>query len=47
VLASAISATLNGLAFEAAADPEAIPDDVFAEFIAAILACSIAVPSAR
>jgi AcrR family transcriptional regulator len=44
VLASAISATLNGLAFEAAADPEAIPDDVFSEFISAILACSVAAP---
>src|SRR5919201_5323274 len=44
VLASAISATLNGLAFEAAADPDAIPDDVFSEFIGAILACSVAAP---
>jgi AcrR family transcriptional regulator len=43
-LATAISATLNGLAFERAADPEAIPDEVFAEFIAAILACSVAAP---
>lgn len=43
-LASAISATLNGLAFEHAADPEAIPEDVFSEFIAAILACSVAAP---
>src|SRR5438034_4344837 len=33
VLATAISATLNGLAFERAADPDAIPDEVFAEFI--------------
>src|SRR5215216_6161594 len=33
-LATAISATLNGLAFERAADPDAIPHDVFAEFIA-------------
>ena len=43
-LASAISATLNGLAFEHAADPEAIPEDVFSEFIGAILACSVAAP---
>jgi AcrR family transcriptional regulator len=43
-LATAISATLNGLAFERAADPDAIPDEVFAEFISAILACSIAAP---
>jgi AcrR family transcriptional regulator len=43
-LAAAISATLNGLAFERAADPDAIPDEVFAEFIAAILACSVAAP---
>jgi AcrR family transcriptional regulator len=45
-LATAISATLNGLAFERAADPDAIPHDVFAEFIAAILACSVAAPEA-
>ena len=44
-LATAIGATLNGLAFERAADPDAIPDEVFAEFIAAILACSVAAPS--
>jgi AcrR family transcriptional regulator len=43
-LAAAISATLNGLAFERAADPDAIPDEVFAEFISAILACSVAAP---
>ena len=43
-LASAIGATLNGLAFERAADPDAIPDEVFAEFIGAILACSVAAP---
>ena len=43
-LATAISATLNGLAFERAADPDAIPDEVFAEFISAILACSVAAP---
>src|SRR3954454_3081338 len=36
VLATAISATLNGLAFERAADPGAIPDEVFEEFISAI-----------
>jgi AcrR family transcriptional regulator len=44
VLATAISATLNGLAFERAADPDAIPDEVIAEFISAILACSVAAP---
>jgi AcrR family transcriptional regulator len=43
-LATAISAALNGLAFERAADPEAIPDEVLAEFISAILACSVAAP---
>jgi AcrR family transcriptional regulator len=43
-LAAAISATLNGLAFERAADPDAIPDEVFAEFIGAILACAVAAP---
>jgi AcrR family transcriptional regulator len=46
VLAAAVSAALNGLAFERAADPESIPDDVFAEFISAVLACSIAAPTA-
>jgi hypothetical protein len=40
--ATAISATLNGLAVERAADPEATGDDVCAEFIAAIRACSVA-----
>jgi AcrR family transcriptional regulator len=45
VLAIAISATLNGLAFERAANPDAIPDDVFEEFISAILACSVAAPA--
>jgi AcrR family transcriptional regulator len=43
-LATAISASLNGLAFERAADPEAVPDEVFTEFIAAVLACSVAAP---
>jgi AcrR family transcriptional regulator len=43
-LATAISASLNGLAFERAADPDAIPDEVFEEFISAILACSVAAP---
>jgi AcrR family transcriptional regulator len=46
-LAAAISATLNGLAFERAADPDALPDEVFAEFISAILACSVAAPEHR
>lgn len=43
-LATAISAALNGLAFERAADPNAVPDEVFAEFISAVLACSVAAP---
>lgn len=43
-LATAISAALNGMAFERAADPGAIPDDVFAEFVSAVLGCSIAAP---
>jgi AcrR family transcriptional regulator len=43
-LATAISAALNGMAFERAADPDAIPDDVFAEFVSAVLGCSIAAP---
>jgi AcrR family transcriptional regulator len=41
MLATAISATLNGLAFERAADPGAISDEVLGEFVAAILGCSI------
>jgi len=43
-LAAAISAALNGMAFERAADPEAIPDEVFTEFVTAVLGCSIAAP---
>jgi AcrR family transcriptional regulator len=43
MLATAISATLNGLAFERAADPDAISDEVLGEFVAAILGCSITV----
>ena len=43
MLATAIGATLNGLAFERAADPSAISDEVLGEFVAAILGCSIAV----
>jgi len=46
-LATAISAALNGLAFERAADPDAVPDEVFAEFISAVLACSVAAPEAE
>jgi AcrR family transcriptional regulator len=46
VLATAINASLNGLAFERAADPDAIPDEVFAEFISAVLACAVAAPEA-
>jgi AcrR family transcriptional regulator len=41
MLATAISATLNGLAFERAANPGAISDEVLGEFVAAILGCSI------
>jgi AcrR family transcriptional regulator len=43
MLATAISATLNGLAFERAADPGSISDEVLGEFVAAILGCSITV----
>jgi AcrR family transcriptional regulator len=45
VLATAIAACLNGLAFERAADPDALPDKVFAEFVTAVLGCAIAAPS--
>jgi AcrR family transcriptional regulator len=43
-LATAIAASLNGLAFERAADPKALPDAVFAEFVTAVLGCAIAAP---
>jgi AcrR family transcriptional regulator len=43
-LATAISAAVNGMAFERAADPGAIPDEVFGEFISAVLACSVVAP---
>jgi len=43
MLAAAINATLNGLAFEHAADPGAISDEVLGEFVAAILGGSIAI----
>jgi hypothetical protein len=43
--ATAIAASLNGLAFERAADPDALPDEVFAEFVTAVLGCAIALPS--
>jgi AcrR family transcriptional regulator len=46
ILATAIGASLNGLAFERAADPDALPDEVFGEFIAAVLGCAIAAPAA-
>ena len=46
-LATAIAASLNGLAFERAADPEALPDEVFGEFIAAVLGCAIAAPAVQ
>jgi AcrR family transcriptional regulator len=42
VLATAIAASLNGLAFERAADPDSLPDEVFAEFVTAVLGCAIA-----
>ena len=44
VLATAIAACLNGLTFERAADPDALPDAVFAEFVTAVLGCAIAAP---
>src|SRR5919198_3788545 len=44
VLATAIGASLNGLAFERAADPKQLPDEVFAEFVTAVLGCAIAAP---
>jgi len=43
-LATAIAASLNGLAFERAADPNALPDEVFAEFVTAVLGCAISAP---
>jgi AcrR family transcriptional regulator len=45
VLATAIAASLNGLAFERAADQKALPDEVFAEFVTAVLGCAIAAPT--
>jgi AcrR family transcriptional regulator len=45
VLATAIAASLNGLAFERAADPDSLPDEVFAEFVTAVLGCAIAAPA--
>lgn len=44
-LATAIAASLNGLAFERAADPDALPDEVFAEFVTAVLGCAISAPA--
>jgi AcrR family transcriptional regulator len=44
VLATAIAASLNGLAFERAADPDALPDEVFSEFVTAVLGCAIHAP---
>jgi AcrR family transcriptional regulator len=43
-LATAIAAAVNGLAFERAADPDGLPDAVFADFITAVLACAVAAP---
>jgi AcrR family transcriptional regulator len=45
VLATAIAACLNGLAFERAAAPDDLPEDVFAEFVTAVLGCAIAAPT--
>jgi hypothetical protein len=42
--AMAIAASLNRLAFERAADPDALPNEVFAEFVTAVLGCAIAAP---
>jgi AcrR family transcriptional regulator len=44
VLATAIAASVNGLAFERAADPDSLPDEVFAEFVTAVLGCAITAP---
>lgn len=44
VLATAIAASINGLAFERAADPDALPEEVFAEFVTAVLGCAISAP---
>jgi AcrR family transcriptional regulator len=43
VLATALGAALNGLAFERASNPDALPHEVFAEFVAAVLAWSFTV----
>ncbi len=43
-LATAVAASLNGLAFERAADPNAVPDEVFTEFLTAVLGCAITAP---
>jgi AcrR family transcriptional regulator len=43
-LATAIAAAVNGLAFERAADPDSLPNEVFADFITAVLACAVAAP---
>ena len=42
----AIAAALHGLAFEHAADSRALPDEVFAGFVTAVLGCAIAAPAA-
>jgi len=46
ILATAVAASVNGLAFERAADPDALPDEVFAEFVTAVLGCAISAPPA-
>src|SRR4029450_10217597 len=46
VLATAIAASLNGLAFERAADPDALPDQVLAELVTAVVGCERNAPGA-
>jgi hypothetical protein len=40
--AHTIAACLNGLAFERAGAPDTLPEDVFPEFLTAVLGCAIA-----
>lgn len=46
-LASAIGAAVNGMAFERAADPDGLSDEVFGEVVTALLACAVAAPPAE
>jgi uncharacterized protein (DUF2236 family) len=41
-LASALGAAINGMAFERAADPDGMSDELFGEFVAALLGCAVA-----